>query len=128
MRWSIESFVHWGISTLAGLLVRKRGLRAPGRMLTKQLLVMPFHCANAMHMFWFIIAVQGIVGLVRGSSALLCSHVVLGGIATAALTAQDAANFAFLELRFTLCRLLKFQKLCSLTCMHVATPGHPFAT
>ncbi len=50
---------------------------------------------------------QGILGLVSGSPGLLCLHVVLGGLAAAALTAHDAANFALLEFRSRLCRLLK---------------------
>ena len=45
---------------------------------------------------------QGIVGLASGNVGWLSLHMVLGGLAAAALTAHDAANFALLEFR---CRL-----------------------
>ena len=99
MRWSIESFVHWGISTLAGLLVHsappypyhsKIRYSLPDDCTLSEMLQLP---AKIKH------TVQGIIALASGNAGWLSLHVVLGGLAAAALTAHDAANFALLEFR-----------------------------
>lgn len=44
---------------------------------------------------------QGIIGLAGGNPGWLCLHVVLGGLAAAALSAHNTVNFALLELRYS---------------------------
>ena len=46
-----------------------------------------------------IVLMQGVIGLSSLSSAWLSMHVVLGGLAAAALAAHDTVVFGLLELR-----------------------------
>ena len=94
MRLSIEAFVHWGISTAAAFLVRTAisvlARLSHGLQNSLQL---------AKWLLKVVVRLQGVIGLASLSFAWLSMHVVLGGLAAAALAAHDTVVFGLLELR-----------------------------
>ena len=78
----------------------------------------------------FLLRIQGVIGIASLSSVWLTMHVVLGGLAAAALAAHDTVVFGLLELRSahssTLTMSCRPLRVCTSYCLidHSQIPRH----